>query len=73
MIAFAPSDLRILFRDPALLPDRAALDGDCRACGRATFGESEFCPRCHALAARALDDDQEAIQELRHLVMQAAS
>ena len=43
--AFAPSDLRILFRDPSLLPDRVALDNDCRACGRATWGESDFCPR----------------------------
>jgi len=69
---FAQTDLRVLFCDPSQLPDHAAPSDDCRACGRATFGDSEFCPRCHAIAARAELGDQEAIAELRFLVLQAA-
>jgi hypothetical protein len=62
----------ILFRDPQAMPERAALDSDCRACGR-TWGDSEFCPRCHELAAKAILGDWYAIEELRLLSLEAAS
>jgi Zn finger protein HypA/HybF involved in hydrogenase expression len=63
----------MLFLDPQAMPERAALDGDCRACGRATWGDSEFCPRCHELAAKAIQGDWYAIEELRLLSLEAAS
>ena len=63
----------LLFRDPSLLPDRATPDSDCRACGRATWGDSEFCPRCHELAAMAIQGDWYAIEQLRVLSLEAAS